>query len=254
MEGFKFRYVYRLALSAIVCLSACATVDSPPFAEPQTEIPAQIPPLHGTGNSLNTAFWKPMTIPLKRKTEYKGVKHQGKIAIRANAKSSASGIAAKLDVDLTKTSNIVFNWYADALIVGADNSERNTEDSPLRIILSFDGDKSTLSGKEQRFHDRAKLLTGREMPYATLMYIWENNQPVDAVLTNPHTSTIKKVVVSSGPGDLMKWKAFKRNIVKDYTDAFGKLPGKLTGIALMTDTDNTGTNITAYYSDIRLVE
>jgi Protein of unknown function (DUF3047) len=215
---------------------------------------SQIPPLtYGDGASISTQ-WKPVVLPLKRKTEYKAIKYRGKNAIRAKALSSASGIEAKLNVDLAKTPQLTFSWFAESLIDGADNTEKSTEDSPLRVILSFDGDKDKLSAKEQRFHERAKLLTGRELPFATLMYIWENKKAVDVVITNPHTNTIKKVVVSSGVKDLKKWMTFKRNIIADYTVAFGTPPGKLTGIALMSDTDNTSTNVTAYYGDLMLSE
>jgi Protein of unknown function (DUF3047) len=241
-------------LAIFVFISAgCASTFS--TSDPEVEvIPNHIPSLTKTNGSGVATQWKQVTIPLKRKTDYRIVKHQGRNAVRASAMSSASGIEAKLSVDLSRKSNIAFSWYAEALIVGADNTERHTEDSPLRIVLSFEGDKETLSAKEQRFHDRAKLLSGRELPFATLMYIWENKKPIDSVIINHHTSTIRKIVIASGEKELKKWKSFKRNIADDYLLAFGKKPGKLIGIALMSDTDNTGTDITAYYSDITLLE
>jgi hypothetical protein len=216
--------------------------------------PSQIPLLtYGDGASISNQ-WKAVALPMKRRTEYRAIKHKGQNAIRANALSSASGIEAKLNVDLLKTPYVTFSWFAESLIAGADNAEKATEDSPLRVILSFEGDKDTLSAKEQRFHDKARLLTGRDLPFATLMYIWENQKPIDAVITNPHTTTIKKIVVSSGVKDLKKWMIFKRNIVADYVAAFGTQPGKLIAIALMSDTDNTGTDVTAYYGDLMLLE
>jgi hypothetical protein len=241
-------------LTIVVFISAgCASTFSTTSIDAEV-IPNHIPALTKTDGAGIASHWKQVTIPLKRKTDYRVVKHQGRSAVRARAMSSASGIEAKLSVDLSRKANIAFSWYADALIVGADNTDRHTEDSPLRIVLSFEGDKDTLSTKDQRFHDRAKLLTGRELPYATLMYIWENRKPIDSVIINHHTSTIRKIVIASGDKDLMKWKSFKRNISEDYLLAFGKKPGKLIGIALMSDTDNTGTDITAYYSDITLLE
>jgi Protein of unknown function (DUF3047) len=241
-------------LAIVVFISAgCASTFSTSGIDAEV-IPNHIPALTKTDGAGIAPQWKQVTIPLKRKTDYRIVKHQGRSAVRASAMSSASGIEAKLSVDLSQKSNIAFSWYADALIVGADNTERHTEDSPLRIVLSFEGDKDTLSAKDQRFHDRAKLITGRELPYATLMYIWENRKPIDSVIINHHTSTIRKMVIASGDKDLKKWKSFKRNITDDYLKAFGKKPGRLVGIALMSDTDNTGTDVTAYYSDITLLE
>jgi hypothetical protein len=244
---------FLLIVCAVLVTSACTTTPLPQADEIEP-VPNKIPPLTEIEQIGFSGQWRAISFPLKRRTDYHAVKYKGKNAIRATAKSSASGIQAKLNVDLKEKQTIAFSWYADCLIEGADNTEKTTEDSPLRIVLSFDGDKDSLSAKEQRFHDRAKLLTGRDLPFTTLMYIWENQKAVDTVITNPHTSTIKKIVITSGAKDLKKWVAFKRNIVDDYRLAFGTSPGRLIGIALMSDTDNTGTNIIAYYSDITLLE
>jgi Protein of unknown function (DUF3047) len=240
----------------LVASFGCASFVEPPSQVniEDNSVLSQIPPLTQRDGSTISSPWRAVSIPLKRRTEYRAVKYKGRNAIRANAKSSASAIEAKLNVNLKNTPAISFSWFAEALIKGADNTEKSAEDSPLRVMLSFEGDKDTLSGKEQRFHERAKLLTGRELPYATLMYIWENNKPVETVITNPHTTTIKKIVISSGAQDLGRWMTFKRNIADDYLLAFGKPAGKLIGIALMSDTDNTGTDITAYYGDLMLLD
>jgi hypothetical protein len=245
----------RLVLLAFVLIHVvgCATIT--PSSPVEVDVIADhIPSLTAADGARISPGWRPVSLPLKRKTDYRAVKYKGKSAIRASARSSASGLEAKLNVDLTRKPKLSFSWYADSLIAGADNAEKATEDSPLRIVLSFEGDKDTLSGKEQRFHERARFITGRELPFATLMYIWENQKPVGTVITNPHTTTIKKIVVASGEKDLKKWMAFQRNVAEDYLQAFGKQPGKLVGIALMSDTDNTGTNVMAYYGDVTLNE
>ena len=41
------------------------------------------------------------------------------------------------------------------------------------------------------------------------------------------------------------------DVLEDYRKAFGEDPPMLSGIAIMTDTDNTGESATAYYGDIR---
>jgi hypothetical protein len=250
MLRILFRCVFLIGIAYIG--SACTTtlIELPVEREIATN---RIPALPNIDKPELSSHWQPVSLPLKRKTHYHPVKHKGRAAIKATAKSSASGIEAKLNVDLTTKPLIAFSWYAESLVEGADNTDKAAEDSPLRIVLSFEGDKDTLTGKEQRFHERAKLLTGRELPFATLMYIWENQKPVNSVITNPHTSTIKKIVIASGSEELKKWIAFKRNIAEDYLLAFGKPPGRLTGIALMSDTDNTGTDVTAYYADLSLI-
>ena len=120
----------------------------------------------------------------------------------------------------------------------------------MRIVISFNGDIEKLPLGERLFFDNMRLLTGRQMPYATLMYIWENRVPVGAVIPNRHTSRVKMIVAASGPRGLGRWQRVTRNVAEDYRRAFGEEPGTITGVGIMTDTDNTGAVAQAYYGDI----
>ena len=58
------------------------------------------------------------------------------------------------------------------------------------------------------------------------------------------------VVVQSGNKDLNKWVDEERNMYEDYRNAFKEEPPMISGVAIMTDTDDTGESATAYYGDI----
>lgn len=49
---------------------------------------------------------------------------------------------------------------------------------------------------------------------------------------------------------LNQWVSEERNIYEDYKKAFGQEPPMISGVAIMTDTDNTGESAVAYYGDI----
>lgn len=198
--------------------------------------------------------WAPWTIhPSKKSTRYRLEMLDGRMALRADADSSASGLITRLSIDPNRQPVLSWRWRIDSLVSGADNTDRYAEDAPVRVVLAFDGDKRTLPFRDQLFFEQVKLLAGREMPYATLMYIWENRKPVGAVIRNPNTDRVRKIVVASGPAGVRKWLEFRRNIVEDYKLAFGKPPpGRLVGVAILTDTDNTRQKVTAWYGDITL--
>jgi hypothetical protein len=59
------------------------------------------------------------------------------------------------------------------------------------------------------------------------------------------------VVASSGASGVGAWQTLSRNVVEDYKRAFGEEPGKLTGVAVLTDTDNTGEKTESWYGDIQ---
>jgi hypothetical protein len=155
-----------------------------------------------------------------------------------------------LSVDPKEYPYLHWHWNVPALIHNADNTRRATEDSPARIVIAFDGDRSKLPIEERIFADQFRLFTKQEFPYALLMYIWENRAPVGSVIDNLHTSRIKMIVADSGNGNVGVWREETRNIYEDYRRAFGEEPGRIKSVAIMTDTDNTGADAEAYYGDI----
>ena len=58
------------------------------------------------------------------------------------------------------------------------------------------------------------------------------------------------IVVETGSTKLNTWITEERNVYEDYTRAFGQDPPMISGVAIMTDTDNTGESAEAYYGDI----
>jgi hypothetical protein len=221
----------------------------------QASAPSQVPRFSAAApDAVKPPGWEPWILhPRKRQTRYDLLTEGGAAVIRATAAESASGLLAQVDVNPELTPVVQWRWRADQLVPGADNTDAALEDSPVRVVLAFDGDKSKLPVREQMFFERVKLLSGQDLPYATLMYIWENQQPVDAILSNPHTARIKKVVAASGSDGLKRWHELRRNYVADYERAFGKPPGRLIGVAVMTDTDNTRSKVVAWYGDIELL-
>jgi hypothetical protein len=187
---------------------------------------------------------------LKRPTEYRLVDHEGRTVVSARAQGSASGLVLPIAIDLKEYPYLHWHWKVPALIPSADNTQRHLEDSPVRIVVTFDGDKSKLPLDERLFADNFRLFTKQEFPYAILMYIWENRAPVGRVIDNLHTGRIKMIVADSGAEHLGKWRSETRNVYEDYKRAFGEEPPPVRSIGIMTDSDNTGTDAEAYYGDI----
>ncbi len=200
--------------------------------------------------------WQPLIINrTKAPTEYRLVRDPGtgQVVLHARADAAASGLRQLLDVDPRERPVVEWRWRVVDLIISADNQDRYAEDSPVRLMLFFDGDRHSLPLKEQLVRETVLLMTGQQMPYSTLMYIWENRLPVGTIVPNTFTSQIKMFVAGSGPDDgFGRWKVLERNYVDDYRRAFGAEPGRLVGVGIMTDTDNTGELIEAYYGDIEL--
>jgi len=191
--------------------------------------------------------------PFKKNTIYRLENYQGKTVLSANSKTSASGLAVKLRPRQANNLWLQWEWKVLNPIANADNTDGYTDDAPLRILVAFDGNKSKLSLKEKMTFEMANLISGQEMPYATLMYIWSGKSPIDTIISNAHTSRIKMIVVDSGWDNLGQWHKHQRDLAADYKRAYGEVPGEVIGIALLTDTDNTKSETRAIYGDIELI-
>ncbi|MCC6193655.1 MAG: DUF3047 domain-containing protein [Burkholderiales bacterium] len=198
--------------------------------------------------------WEPLTFgSLKNPTEYRFVEDQGGVVLNAKADNAASGLIFPLKLDVKATPNIQFRWKIAKLIEGADNAVASKEDSPVRITLGFDGDNGKLTFGEKTKSALAKTATGRELPYAQLVYVWANTYPVGTVIPNPHTKRVQMIVAASGPADVGKWVTITRNVVEDFRKAFGENPGLLQDVGILTDTDNTKASVEAWYGDIKFL-
>ena len=85
-----------------------------------------------------------------------------------------------------------------------------------------------------------------------LEYVWDKNLPKGAVLSNPNFTNLKIIVVESGEQNLGRWVYEERNIYEDFRKYFGKDPGNVGAIAIMTDSDNTASVAEAQYNDIEV--
>ncbi len=252
-----------MVLCTAIALAGCAGFNKNPIQEEsgqalnvdQLPVQEELPKFsaetarEGMPNGWN--FYR--IAPYKKNTVYRLENYQGKTVLSANSNTSASGLAVKLRPRQATNLWLQWEWKATSPMLNADNADSYTDDAPLRILVAFDGNKSKLPLKEKMTFEMANLISGQEMPYATLMYIWSGKSPVDSVINNAHTSRIKMIVVDSGWENLGEWHKHQRDLVADYKRAFGETPGQVIGVALLTDTDNTKSETHAFYGDIELI-
>ena len=200
------------------------------------------------------ALWQHYPLPGKRATTYRYEWVDGRHAMQATAKMSASMLRQSMRVAPARLSMIRFSWKVPQLIAGADLALRETHDSPVRLALAFEGDRSVFSMKNSMLSELALAVTGEALPYATLMYVWCNSCVQGEVLSNPRTDRIREIALESGPSQLGQWRHYERDIRADFEKAFGESPGALLDVGFMTDTDNTKQNTTAWYGAVSLVD
>lgn len=229
----------------VAMLGACAL---PPSAE--APIRAHAPALHF--RAQDTLNWEPVVFPGKLRTAFRRAHHAGRDCVQAESVGSASMLRQRLQIAPDQLGRLRFDWNVNHLLPGADMTASGRGDSPARLVLAFDGDRQKFSARDAMLSELTYALTGEDMPYATLMYVWSNTLPVDTVITHPRTSRVRKIVVESGPQRLRQWVRYERDVYADFERAFGERPGALLALGIMTDSDNTQSHAQAWYGDIQL--
>lgn len=228
------RAAWAWAAATAAWLTACSTPPAPP-------------PESASGG------WAEWSLPGKRPTAYRHGLQDGRRVVIAEAVGSASMFRRRLQLGAGALHRVRFSWRVDEPVEGADLSDRDVADSPVRVVLAFDGDASRLPMRERMKAELAAALTGETPPYATLMYVWDNHASLEAILPGGRSDRIRKVVVDRGSAHVGAWRLHERDVVADFRRAFGEEPGPLIGVAFMTDADNTGARARAAYGELELL-
>ncbi len=239
----RVRHVFAWGLCLLLLLTAGAHADQWVVGNFSNAYPDNDLPEH----------WEPLTFRgVDRHTRYTLTQDNGRTVIQANSHKAASALMRYLRVDPNRLPWIQWEWKIDHVIEGGDVTRKEGDDYAARIYVAFafEPDKA---GWWQRMRNRsARIATGREVPGTALNYIWANRAPVETIVPNPFAPETMMIVLQSGNAAQGRWVMEKRNLLDDYERAFGRMPPEIIGIGLMTDTDNTGEEATAYYGDIRL--
>lgn len=197
--------------------------------------------------------WHDLALPGKQLTRYTSLIEQGQPVVLAESHASASMLRRTLRVEPGSLGQVKFSWRVASLIESADLTDRDASDSPVRLILAFDGDHARLTLRNRLMFDLAHAVTGEAPPFATLMYVWDNKAPLESVIHSGRTDRIRKLVLESGQSNLGDWRFYERDVAADFRKTFGEDPGALIAVGLMTDSDNTRSSAKAWYGEVRLV-
>ena len=222
--------------------------------EPAAAKPIVAGDFAAAADGMLPAEWRPLTFPeIKSHTLYEAVPDPVyRQVIRASANASASGLLRKLNLDANAYPILRWRWKAENLIRKGDVTRKDGDDYVARIYVSFAYDPARASLLERARYSAARLLYGEYPPHSGLNYIWDGKSPAGTLVVNPHTDRVQMIVVESGSARLHEWLSYERNIVEDYRRAFGEEPPPISGIAIMTDADNTRESAVAYYGNIEL--
>ena len=195
--------------------------------------------------------WEPLTFEkIPTHTRYELIQDKDQVVVKAVSQQSSSGMTREITIDPEEYPVVQWRWKVENVLKNGNVKKKSGDDYPARLYITFEYDSSNVSFFDKAKYETAKFLYGQYPPIAAINYIWANTSPVGTMVPNPFTDRVNMIVIESGETRLNEWITEERNVYEDYKKAFGENPPKISGVAIMTDTDNTKESAIAYFGDI----
>ncbi len=170
--------------------------------------------------------------------------------VRAVSNGGAAGLGRTLALDPQRYPVLSWRWKVTNVLEAGDARTKDGDDYPARLYVTFDYDPSNFGLVDRAKYEALQALGYDQVPTRALNYVWASRVDPDTILPNAFTDWVQMIPVESGSTKVGTWVRERRDIRVDYRRAFGESPPPIDGVAIMTDTDNTGEAATAYYGDI----
>ncbi len=168
-------------------------------------------------------------------TRYEIVQQGSNAVLVGRSDRSASILWRDLDLVPADAGTISWRWKVESAVSQNHRErEKRGDDYAARLFVIFDPGEFGPSTE-------------------AICYVWAANEPVGAIYQNPYFDRVGTIVVESGSQRIGEWVAEERDLIADHWRVFGKPPEAVTAVAIMVDTDDTGSKATAWFDDISLV-
>mgnify|MGYP001273518004 FL=1 len=167
----------------------------------------------------------------KGETEYSIGSNENGQFLRAEAKGTASGLGQKVKIDLNKTPFINITWKIEKDLKGIDEKSKKGHDYAARVFVVKKTGLTPLSNK-------------------AVNYVFSSNNSVNESWRSPYTKSSIDYVLSTTKDNLNEWVTVKANVKEHFKKLHDLNVEELTGVAIMTDTDQTKIKAISYYQNI----
>ena len=168
---------------------------------------------------------------VKGKTTYTlGFNENGNY-IRAEAEGKASGLGKELKINLLKTPFINITWKVEKDLPGIIENSKKGHDYAARVFVVKKTGTTALSNR-------------------AINYVFSSNNSVGNNWPSPYTKKSIDYVLSTTKEHSNQWITVKANVREHFKKLHDLDVSELTGVAIMTDTDNSKLKAISYYQNI----
>jgi hypothetical protein len=151
--------------------------------------------------------------------------------IKAEAEGKGSGLGKEVKIDLTKTPFINITWKVEKGLPGIIENSKKGHDYAARVFVVKKTGSTALSNR-------------------AINYVFSSNNSVDDNWPSPYTKKSIDYILSTTLKNLNTWVTVKANVKDDFMKLHNLDVKNLSGVAIMTDTDNSKLKAISYYQNI----
>jgi len=168
---------------------------------------------------------------IKGKTTYTlGFNENGNY-IKAEAEGKASGLGKELKINLLKTPFINITWKVEKDLPGIIENSKKGHDYAARVFVVKKTGATALSNR-------------------AINYVFSSNNSAGNNWPSPYTKKSIDYVLSTTKEHHDQWITVKANVREHFKKLHDLDVSELTGVAIMTDTDNSKLKAVSYYQNI----
>jgi hypothetical protein len=168
----------------------------------------------------------------KGETRYQLQTLDGVMVLKADSRAAGSGLFKAQRIDLEQTPMLNWSWRIGNRLSGLNEQSKAGDDYAARVYV-------VVKGGLAFWQTRA------------VNYVWAGNTAKDETWPNAFAGDHAMMLAVRGPeASTDVWYSEKRNVRADLQKLFGEDIRFIDAVALMSDTDNGGGQVSAFYGDI----
>ena len=169
------------------------------------------------------------------KTIYSVGKNENGNFLKSEANNAASGLGKEIIIDLNKTPFINITWKIEQDLNGIKENSKKGHDYAARVFVIKKTGATPLSSR-------------------AINYVFSSNNDVGLNWPSPYTKKSIDNVLASTKKNMNEWVTVKANVKEDFKRFHNFDVKELTGVAIMSDTDNSKMKSIAYFHNIYFSE
>ncbi|MGH7958811.1 MAG: DUF3047 domain-containing protein [Opitutaceae bacterium] len=167
-------------------------------------------------------------------TVYDVASDSGQPVLHAISRSANAALVREVARPAPTAARLCWRWKVrDALTGNARERQRAGDDYAARVFVVFETSWLPLRTR-------------------AINYVWAAHEPAGSMFASPYTANVGIIVLRSGAADAGKWQVESRDALADYRAFFGVPPTRISAVAVLVDTDNTGREAEAWFADLIL--